>query len=189
MRPAEEVQRPFDLLQVEGRPDEPGVLSFQDRPDRTVADPVNINLAFHIEAGVKGGIDLPDLPDGDIRREKAVDPHEKIPLAEAGGGVKMGDLAYGMHPRIRPTRTDDPTLLAGHPADGFLENLLDGKPVFLALPAAIGGAVIFDDQSDISHVFKFHNSADPIPSLCAGLSGDFLKWFVPLAPDGKTSQR
>jgi hypothetical protein len=88
----------------------------------------------------------------------------KIPLAEAGGGVEMGDLAYGMHPRIRPTRTDDPTLLAGYPADGFLEDLLDGKPVFLALPAAIGGAVIFNDQLNISHVFKFDNLAKSLKS-------------------------
>ena len=36
---------------------------------------------------------------------------------------------------------------------------------------------------------KFHNSADSIPSLCAGLSGDFMKWFVPLAPSEETKRR
>ena len=76
--------------------------------------------------------------------------------------MKMGNLTDGMNPRIRPARTDDPALHAGHPADGLLEELLDGKPVFLALPAAIRGAVIFNDQLDISHLFTFRDSTDVI---------------------------
>ena len=39
--------------QIEGLPDEPGVVSFQDRTDRPVADPVEIHFAHRIEAGMK----------------------------------------------------------------------------------------------------------------------------------------
>ena len=78
----------------------------------------------------------------------------------------MGDLIEGVYPRIGPARTDHPDLLAGHPADGLLEDLLDGKPVDLPLPAAIGGAVIFDHHSDIPH--RRYRSPSPIPALRFG---------------------
>jgi hypothetical protein len=127
------------------------VVSLQGRADRPVADPVEIDFAHRIETGVKGGIDFAELADGDIHRQEAIYPHEEISLAEAGGGPEMGDLMEGMHPGIRPAGAYDPDLLAGHPADALLDNLLDGDAVDLALPAAIGAAVILDDQSDIPH--------------------------------------
>jgi len=65
--------------------------------------------------------------------------------------VKVRHLSDGMNTRIRPARADDPALHAGHPADGLFDPLLDGETVFLMLPAAIIGAVIFYAQSDVSH--------------------------------------
>ena len=183
-----DAKRSLDPLPIKRNPDEPGTMSLKGRTDGTIADPVDVNLAFHIKAGMKERIDLTDLPNSDIGREKAVDPHQKISLAEAGGGVKMGDLSYGMDPRIRTARTDYPTLLAGHPADRLLDELLNGKPVLLTLPAAVGRAVIFDDQFNIPHLFISRAHLVDI-HFYSYLPGAFSKRPVPPAPDSKTAQR
>ena len=151
VRPPENGECLDHSRQIERLPDEPGVVSPQGRTNRPVADPVEVHLAHCIKAGMEGERHLANLPNDDIRREEAVDPHQEAPLAEKGGGMKIRNLAEGVHPRVRAAGTDDADLLAGHPADAFLDDLLDGEAVGLMLPSAIGAAVILDDQLDISH--------------------------------------
>jgi len=69
--------------------------------------------------------------------------------------MKICDLMEGVHPGVRASGTGQTNLLADHLAEAFLNNLLDGKSVALALPAAISAAVIFDDQSDVPHLGDF----------------------------------
>ncbi len=45
----------------------------------------------------------------------------------------------------------DADRLAGDPFEGFLERLLDARPVELALPAEKRAAVIFDRQRETCH--------------------------------------
>src|SRR6185437_94652 len=65
--------------------------------------------------------------------------------------IEMGDLAEGMHTRIRTARAGDGDGFAGKLVDRLFERALHRRPVILPLPAGKRSAVIFDGQAIAHH--------------------------------------
>ena len=84
-------------------------------------------------------------------------PHQCVkPLPQPVLRERLGDIRVRRHgkrvdPGIRAARAMNGRQLAGHAMDGFLERLLDGRPMVLPLPAHERPAVEFDGQPPAGH--------------------------------------
>ena len=85
---------------------------------------------------------------GQQRVEPAADPVER----DRAVGVEARDLTARVHAGIGARRADDLDLVLQQLGERLLEVLLHRRPVRLALPAAQRGAVVLDDEPDVTHV-------------------------------------
>jgi len=65
--------------------------------------------------------------------------------------IDVGCHRQRMHSGVRPAGSNELRFFASHLLQGFLERLLNGRPVVLALPAHEGGPVILDRQPPARH--------------------------------------
>ena len=63
----------------------------------------------------------------------------------------MRDLTRGVHAGVRTPGTNGCDRLVGNDAQSLFDALLNATPVLLALPAIVGGTVVFDSDGK-SHV-------------------------------------
>ena len=63
-----------------------------------------------------------------------------------GVAPETGHLGQGVDPGVGPAGTDYRDLPAGHDEQRRFDLALNGSVVFLALPAMVVGAVVFDNQ-------------------------------------------
>ena len=68
--------------------------------------------------------------------------------------MKVGDLPFGVNPGIRPTRPDEGDRLSGQTGNCRFDLSLNTDLVFLALPAVVGTAVVFDQKFEIFSGFR-----------------------------------
>ena len=98
---------------------------------------------------MKRCVDLLTTLNNDVIGGQAVQAAKKILWTEIGLTFKISNLGIGMHPGIRPSGSCQGYLLAGYGEDGLLNLFLDGAVSFLALPAMVISAVVFDRDFEI----------------------------------------
>lgn len=91
-------------------------------------------------------VDGPSPSDADVVGKIAVRAKQPAAPAAFTGGVKMNDLAGGVHTGIGAACADYPYRFIGNPRERVLEALLDADTGFLTLPAVIPRAVVFDAE-------------------------------------------
>ncbi len=65
-------------------------------------------------------------------------------------GAEIGHLAPGVNPGVGAARADDRHRRLRQPRHRRFQHPLDGGGVELALPAVIAGAVVFQEEADVS---------------------------------------
>src|SRR5262249_14790537 len=124
-----------------------------DRERRAaVDDAVAISSAKGGKSRVKIRIRDGRFENGDGRRL-----HMEIQgVAQRLGGALLGDVemnywAQGMHAGVSAPGRDSGRDRAAEGADGFLERLLNGESIVLALPPDVRTSIIFEPQSETIH--------------------------------------
>jgi hypothetical protein len=85
--------------------------------------------------------------DRDVGRQERVEPSQKPVDGDARHRREARDLTERVHARVgAPGPLHAQLGLAGHLAERLLERLLDRRCVGLPLPAAVGRAVVLQDQ-------------------------------------------
>ena len=108
-----------------------------------VKNPVSISFSGSEKTGVKIRGDFTGSLDPDIRWQQIVEHKGILIRRNAAGGIEMHHLHTCMDAGIRSGRTGDGDRMGAGGRERFLQNLLDSETVDLALPASIGGTVIF----------------------------------------------
>ena len=65
-------------------------------------------------------------------------------------GAEISHLAPGVHPGVGAARADDRHRRLRQPRHRRFQHPLDSGAVKLALPAVIAGAVVFQEEADVS---------------------------------------
>ncbi len=124
----------------------PGALTVKRRALQAIENPVAVMSAGRGEARVELVADPHHPGHADIGREVGIDAEQPATVAALGHGVEMNDLPRRVDARIRPAGTGDLDVLVGHDGKRLLEALLHTDAVFLALPAVVRRAVVFDAE-------------------------------------------
>lgn len=128
----------------------PRAVQVKRRPGRAVEDPILIDptpaVAPCIE-GVGNDLDVPNRNFGGSERIEAAGNTKKINFFFID--KKIGHLAERMNSRVRAPGTGDAHGGSQKSRCGALQNSLDGFTIALELPAAKGGAVIFNRNFNI----------------------------------------
>ena len=126
-----------------------------------VANAVGIALAAGEKPCVEVRGHLPPLMHPDVPGKHGIE-HEGIFLRGDGGvRVKMEGLTQGMHPGIRAAGAGDGHRRTGGPGEGLLQHLLHRQAVELALPARVGGAVVFHGAEYAPHTTRPSTTINP----------------------------
>ena len=71
---------------------------------------------------------------------------------QSSSGFEVGDLGQGMHPTVGAAGGVAMDFALEDPFDFFFEMVLDGAQAWrLGLPAAEGGAVVFQGEFEFAH--------------------------------------
>lgn len=142
--------------------------------DRGGEDLVAVPFAASGEARMKVSRLLDRFAHGDVVGEEAIDPFAKGGEGEVIFGAEMGDHGAGMHAGIGAPGAVQHDLFANDLAEGFFDKLLDRAALGLALPADIGGAVVFDGEADRSHSGgRIINPRSPCPEKSLVMPASF----------------
>ncbi len=112
-----------------------------------IPDTVFIGFDRRTVPGMKIRGNLLRTHDPDILRKACIQGKGKLLSRDPGRGVKYRYISQGMNPGIRSGSPDHLDLLSGQMSDLPVQNLLDGYPVGLQLPAAVVCSVVSYDQS------------------------------------------
>src|SRR5262249_9549337 len=112
-----------------------------------VEDAVAVVLAARAAARIEVGRRRHAVDDGDVARQQRIEPALKASHRNPAFGREAGHLPERMHAGVGATGAAHGELwLACHLAQLFFERLLDGGRIALALPSAVGGAVVLERQ-------------------------------------------
>ena len=84
----------------------------------------------------------------DIVRQLRVDAQQPSALSAFCMGIKVGDLAAGMHAGVCAAGTDDFAEFVCNAGYCILYNGLDADTAFLPLPAVVSGTVVLNANCD-----------------------------------------
>ena len=119
---------------------------------RSRLDRIAVMLALCVESCVERFGNFIRVKDPDVPGKKRIQRKGELFRRHSGAGIEMRDLRERMDAAVRSPGTLKNGSDACHVFDRFLDLLLDGDAVRLGLPAHVGGALIFYDQSDPSHI-------------------------------------
>ncbi len=151
MTPDDHVRGRLHGVGVEGAVDEPGVLAADGSTVLAVQDMVTIHFAAGVETGVEGLGYLRAGANGDVGGQQAVQPLEENLRGEARVGVEICRLPQRVHPGIGAPRAEDRSRAPGHAGDCAFHLGLHRAVLGLALPPAVGRAVVFQGELEIGH--------------------------------------
>ena len=141
----------FHCFEVEFLTDMPGGAGEGGGANRGEVDLVAVPFAAGGKAGMEVIVSLRRFFNCDIVGEEAINPLAKGDERKMTVRAEVGDHGAGMDAGVGTAGTMQDDLFANDLAEGFFDNLLDRAAFSLALPADIGGAVVFNGQADSSH--------------------------------------
>jgi hypothetical protein len=112
-----------------------------------------------------------------IGREETVEGSLNRVHIHFASGLKMGNLAEGVHPRIRPPGTNQMDGFSYEKCQFFFDHPLNGWTFGLNLPSLIIRSVVFNEEFNVSH------SAYCLPLIILRAHPDLMV----IAPAGQTS--
>lgn len=111
-----------------------------------VKNAVTVTSGRRRKPSMKFFVDGVSPSDADVVGKIAVRAKQPASPAAFTGGVKMNDLAGGVHTGIGAACADYPYRFISNLRERVLEALLDADTGFLTLPAVIPRAVVFDAE-------------------------------------------
>lgn len=127
----------------------PGEAPMKSRREWMVPDLVHIEPAPAVPSGIEGVGNYFDLFYDDVGRGQGIQPLLQPPRLYLPRNKKVGYLTQCMNPRVRSAGSVKSSPNSQDCFEPLFQNLLDGRPVRLDLPAVIVGPVILDSELDV----------------------------------------
>ncbi|OQC55092.1 MAG: hypothetical protein BWX55_00224 [Deltaproteobacteria bacterium ADurb.Bin022] len=129
----------------------PEIITTEDGSQTLIANSIYVYLTFDVPQSMKIVRPFFQIFDHNIRRQHTVDAHKNLLNGQCRITFETSDLVHGMHTGVRAPGTNDRHVLTGDFFNRLFEQLLDGNPVMLPLPAAVGSSVVFHRYFKIAH--------------------------------------
>lgn len=138
-------------LDIEGPTDSPAEPAEDEVLDQTVVNQVAITLGERGISGVEPGRNLGHLAHDHVIGQPELERVTPAINRDLALGFEVGHLPVRVDTGVGPPGAKQPGGLAGEVADGLLHDPMDSTATVLDLPASEVGAVVGEEEAEITH--------------------------------------